>query len=161
MTRHPRSVALASGLMLAVLGCGGSANPGDGPTPREVDIGYGTQPEGEVTGAVTSVRDTDPASTGPLTVEELLRGRVAGLQVIRTGDGGVAFQIRGTDSLESGRPALVLVDGVEIRPREIVSALAGLTRDQIKQVDVLRDVASTSIYGTRGSGGVILITTAR
>jgi TonB-dependent SusC/RagA subfamily outer membrane receptor len=70
--------------------------------------------------------------------------------------------IRGGTVVDGVHPEpLFIVDGTEISPRDVESALAGLTRDDIKRVDVLKDLSSTAVYGTRGAGGVILITTTR
>jgi TonB-dependent SusC/RagA subfamily outer membrane receptor len=125
-----------------------------------VDIGYGTKPEKETTGAVTSVSDKEvPASSGPLRLEELLRGRVAGLQVVNLPGGKYTLRIRGTNSLLRDQAPLIIVDGVQIT--DLTSALAGFTPGDIRQVDVLKDVASTAVYGMRGAGGVILVTTHR
>ena len=64
-------------------------------------------------------------------------------------------------TVNEDREPLILVNNVEVPSRALESALSGLTRDDIKQVTVLKDVASTSVYGMRGAGGVILITTKR
>jgi TonB-dependent SusC/RagA subfamily outer membrane receptor len=92
-------------------------------------------------------------------LDELLRGRAAGLEVITQPDGSYRLKIRGNPSQE--QEPLVIVDGIEISTRNLDSALAGLNRDDIRQVEVLKDVASTSSYGMRAAGGVILITTKR
>jgi TonB-dependent SusC/RagA subfamily outer membrane receptor len=122
-----------------------------------VQIGYGTQPKSKVTGAVTTLSDKDLGAR-PLDIEDLLRGKVAGLEVIRVGN-SIRLRIRGTGSMLADQEPLVIVDDVRIQEGNVLNALAGLTRDDIKQVNVLKDVASTSIYGLRGAGGVIVITT--
>ena len=109
------------------------------------------------TSAVTSV-DVGPVNGGPLSLEELLKGKVAGLQFVPSPDGGTTIRIRGAEPIHE---PLILVDGIETTSRDLHSALAGLTRDDIQKVQVLKDVASTSGYGMRGIGGVILITTRR
>jgi iron complex outermembrane receptor protein len=130
------------------------------PTPNEqVEVPYGAQPKEKVTGAVTALSEADIAGS-PLHLEELLRGRVAGLQII-PGRTRVTFRIRGSNSMLADQEPLVVVDGVMISAEHLGSALVGLTRDDIKQVTVLKDVASTSVYGFRGAGGVILITTKK
>jgi TonB-dependent SusC/RagA subfamily outer membrane receptor len=150
-------VAIA-GASLFVAACRRSSPPP--PTPSDqVDVPYGSQPKDKVTGAVTSLSG-DEVSAAPLRIEELLRGKVAGLQIIQ-GRNGVTFRIRGTNSMLADQEPLVVVDGIMISSENLGSALAGLTRDDIKQVTVLKDVASTSIYGSRGAGGVILITTKK
>lgn len=108
------------------------------------------------TGATTSI--ASESSGGPMTVDELLRGRVAGLQIAALPGGGYSYSIR---NLEGGVQPLFLVDGIEVPPQQLETALAGLTRDDIRKVEVLKDLASTAMYGVRGSGGVVLITTRK
>jgi len=152
---------LGAAVLLSVAACGAPGLPPAGPAPGEVDIGYGTRPERDVTGAVSSVDDEQLGTVRPLQIEELLRGRVAGLQVVPTAGGGYTFRIRGTNSILNDQPPLFVVDGIQVSASSLTSALAGLTTSDIRQVDVLKDVSSTSIYGSRGAGGVILITTRR
>ena len=150
--------------MIGVAACGGRGLPDAGPKPGEVDVGYGTQPKENVTGAVTTVTDSAVRAARPLRLEDLLRGKIAGLEVVTRRDGRQVLRIRGgTPSLVGAQEQepLILVDGVPIASDALASALAGMTPDDIRQVDVLKDVASTSIYGTRGAAGVILITTTR
>jgi iron complex outermembrane receptor protein len=148
--------------LLAFVGCGGPGLPPAGPAPGEVDVGYGTREEEDLTGAVSSLTDPD-TPPGPVRLEELLRGRAAGLEIIPLPEGGYRLQIRGSSALiaQQIQEPLVVVDGVPIPPGTVHTALAGLTRDDIRQVDILKDLASTAIYGTRGAAGVILITTTR
>ena len=119
----------------------------------------GTTPDGS--GATSSVDAAQVGGGGALSLDELLRGRAPGLQVIALPDGGYTLRIRGLATASAGQEPLVLVDGVEIRPGTLHQALAGFTRDDIRKIEVLRDVASTSVYGMRGAGGVIVITTTR
>ncbi len=154
--------SLAGATLLALTACGGPGLPPAGPAPGNVDVGYGSQPAGKVTGAVTTISDSTLSQTRPFTLEELLRGRVAGLQVIHQVDGSISFRIRsGPNSMLLDQDPLFIVDGIPIAAGNLQSALAGRTPDDIRQVDVLKDVASTSIYGSRGAGGVVLITTRR
>ncbi len=157
--RGPRAVV--AGAALFAVACGPPGLPPAGPEPGEVEIGYDAQPKEEVTGAVTSIPEDQIAEHRPLRFDELMRGRVPGLTVIPRGDGGYTIRIRGIDSLESSPEPLIVVDGIPITTDAIDTALAGLTPDDIRQVDVLRDVSATSIYGIRGAGGVIIITTRR
>lgn len=155
---------LRAAALIALAGCGGRGLPDAGPKPGEVDVGYGTQPKEKVTGAVTSVSEENVSPARPLSLEQLLRGKIAGLEVVTRPDGRQILRIRGGTPSLVGAPdqqPLVLVDGVQVSPDGLASALAALTPDDIRQVDVLKDVASTSIYGTRGAAGVILITTKR
>jgi TonB-dependent SusC/RagA subfamily outer membrane receptor len=111
----------------------------------------------QATSATTSVR-LDESASGPTTVDELLRGKVAGLQIIALPEGGYSYKIRGATS---GNEPLFLVDGIEIHPSQLHTALAGLTREDIRKVEVLKDLASTAMYGMRGAGGVVLISTKK
>lgn len=159
--RMDLATLLLGALLLPLAGCGGPGLPPAGPAPGEVDIGYGTQPADKVSGAVSSLSEDDVGHARPFGVAELLRGRVPGLRVTEDAAGRVHFRIRGVDSLLADQEPLFVVDGVQIAPGTVQSALAGLTPESIRQVDVLKDVASTAIYGMRGAGGVILITTRR
>jgi TonB-dependent SusC/RagA subfamily outer membrane receptor len=154
---------LGGASFLAFLACGSPGLPPAGPTPeKEVDIGYGSQPKEKTTGAVTSVSGEEISGSQTVRLDELLRGRAAGLQVIPRSGGGYTFNIRGLSSTGSGQTEpLFVIDGVQVSASNAESALAGLTRDDIRQVDVLKDIASTSVYGTRGVGGVVVITTKR
>lgn len=127
-----------------------------------VAIGYGSQKKKEVTGSVTSVKaeDFNPGvKSDPM---GLLQGRVAGLTVIRTGgddptNTGFAVQIRGTSSLGKGTGGtpLYIVDGVP------VSVIDNIAPEEIASMDVLKDGSAAAIYGTRGTNGVVIITTKR
>jgi TonB-dependent SusC/RagA subfamily outer membrane receptor len=161
MPSKPRMVlSLIGAALLGVGACARRSPPPPKPPADGVEVGYGSQPKDKVTGAVTSLSEGE-LSTRPLRIEELLRGKVAGLEVIQGRNGEVSFRIRGTNSLQTNQEPLVVVDGVMIQADRLASALSGLTPDDIKQVTVLKDVASTSIYGYRGAGGVIVITTKR
>ncbi|HET9986812.1 MAG TPA: TonB-dependent receptor plug domain-containing protein [Longimicrobiales bacterium] len=125
-------------------------------------MGHGTQPGEKVTGAVTSVPGAEVGDVRAGGVQELLRGRVAGLEIIPLPDGGYRFRIRGMSTISADSPEpLFVVDGTPVDVAGLATALSGLTRDDIQQVDVLKDVASTAIYGTRGAGGVVIINTRR
>jgi TonB-dependent SusC/RagA subfamily outer membrane receptor len=140
-TRFPLLIGVVA---LMVVGCSRRSSREPGSTPQ-------------VTGATTSVTP-DANQGGPLTIDELLRGRVSGLQIIPRPDGGYSYNIRGV----SGRvEPLFLVDGVEIEANQLHTALSGLTREDIRKVEVLKDLASTAMYGQRGAGGVVLISTKK
>ena len=153
-----RSLLPPAALALSLSACGGPGLPPDGPAPDEVDVGYGTQDADKVTGAVTSVSSSELGNLRSGSLEELLRGKAAGLQVTKLPDGTYVFRIRG---FTNGVDPLFVIDGVQMSVNRVEGALAGLTRDDIRQVEILKDVASTSVYGTRGVGGVIIINTKR
>jgi len=163
MVVHPNLAAvLGTAALLATAGCGASAGrlPPD-PAPDEAQVGYGTRPERDLTGAVTSLSERELDAARPMQLEDLLRGRVPGLQFIRLPNGSTTMRIRGVNSMANDREPLLIVDGIPIRSGGISSALAGLLPEDIKRIDVLKDIASTSIYGMSGAGGVIIITTRR
>ena len=145
--------------LVLVAGCGGPELPPAGPAPGDVDVGYGARPAGSTTGAVSTVSE-DETATAQLRIDELLRGRVAGLQVISTAT-GVTYRLRGQSSILNDQEPLFIVDGVPTSSAQLRAALSGVSTEDIRQIDVLKDVASTSIYGMRGAGGVIIITTRR
>ncbi|WP_142783402.1 SusC/RagA family TonB-linked outer membrane protein [Changchengzhania lutea] len=122
-----------------------------------VVVGYGTQRKSNLVGSVASV-DLDEATVVPTTnVAEMLRGRAAGVQInladARPG-GNSEILIRGKVSLVGNEP-LIIVDGV---PFDNINDVAS---DDISSIEVLKDAASTAIYGARAANGVILITTKR
>jgi TonB-dependent SusC/RagA subfamily outer membrane receptor len=161
MTWKIGSVCAGSAAAVALLAaCGAPALPPAGPAPGEVDVGYGARPAGATHGATTTVSEEQTAATPHMSVEELLRSRVAGLQVLRTA-GGVVYRLRGQNSILNDQGPLFIIDGVPTSTRQLESALSGVVTEDIRQIDVLKDVASTSIYGMRGAGGVIIINTRR
>ena len=151
----------ASGTIALLPACGAPGLPPAGPGPGEVDVGHGTQKETEVTGSVTSLNEERLGNNRPLQWQELLRGRVAGVEFVKNGNGAPRIRIRGISSVNNQPDALIVVDGVPMSTSDLELALAGLTYNDIRQVDVLKDVSSTAIYGLRGAGGVIVINTRR
>lgn len=123
-----------------------------------VVVGYGTQRKKDVTGAITSVKVKDMLAVPTTSVAEMLRGRVAGVQVTigssRPGSGSDIL-IRGKRSLSGGNAPLFVVDGSP------VTDIDDLNANDIKSVEVLKDASSQAIYGARASAGVILVTTNR
>jgi TonB-linked SusC/RagA family outer membrane protein len=123
-----------------------------------VVVGYGTQRKKDVTGAITSVKVKDMLAVPTTSVAEMMRGRVAGVQVTigssRPGSGSDIL-IRGKRSLSGGNSPLFVVDGSP------VNDIDDLNANDIKSVEVLKDASSQAIYGARASAGVILVTTNR
>ncbi len=122
-----------------------------------VAVGYGTTTRESLTGAVSSVSGKELADVPVATAAEALAGRLAGVNVMKTqGSPGadIEVRIRGGNSITQDNAPLYIVDGVEMD-----NALDILSPSEIKSIDVLKDAASTAIYGARGSNGVVLITT--
>ena len=91
-------------------------------------------------------------------IEELLMSRFPGIEVSRAPDGGIAIHIRGTISIHGSTEPLYVIDGVPIRPGP-GGSLTGINPHDIESIEVLKDAASTTMYGLRGANGVIVIKT--
>lgn len=135
-----------------------------------VVVGYGTQRRGNVTSSVSTVRSADIENRPYTSVDQELQGKIAGLQApVATGQPG-AFQeirIRGIGSATAGADPLFVIDGIIVNSGDLTgltttaNALAGLNPNDIESVSVLKDAQATSIYGSRGANGVIVITTKK
>lgn len=118
-------------------------------------IGYGSQKKGDVTSAIASVKSTDFVQGNVRDAAQLIQGKVAGLTVSApSGDptAGSQIQLRGFSSLSGSSQPLILVDGVP-------GSLTTVAPEDIASIDVLKDGSATAIYGTRGTNGVVIITT--
>jgi TonB-dependent SusC/RagA subfamily outer membrane receptor len=123
-----------------------------------VQIGYGTASARHLTTAVSSVVvDRREAATHGH-VEELLEGRMPGVDVVRQG-GGFRVLIRGMGSITGNSEPLYVVDGLPLTSGP--GGMLGISPNDVARIDVLKDAGSTAIYGSRGANGVILITTRR
>lgn len=123
-----------------------------------VVVGYGTAKKRDLTGAVGSIKGSDLVKTPSSSVDQLLQGKVAGLQVITSSGqpgAGATIRIRGLGSRSDANP-LVVVDGI---PFGDAGNLKQINPDDIESMEVLKDASSAAIYGSRGANGVILITT--
>jgi TonB-dependent SusC/RagA subfamily outer membrane receptor len=81
--------------------------------------------------------------------------------VIRLANGDVSLRIRGKDSLLGDGEPLLIIDGMPIHPANLSDALRGLNPREVTHIEVLKDISSTAIYGSRGANGVILIALRR
>jgi iron complex outermembrane receptor protein len=121
-----------------------------------VVVGYGTQKKREITSAITRV-DAEQFNKGNISdVSQLLQGKVAGLSISKPGgDPNAAFTIRlrGLSTLGANTSPLIVIDG------QIGADINSVDPNDIASMDVLKDGSSAAIYGTRGSAGVIIITT--
>lgn len=122
-----------------------------------INIGYATVRKEAVTGSVSSVTAKDLVDYPVGTAAQALAGKLAGVTATTTeGSPGADIQIRvrGGSSLTGDNSPLYIVDGIQVE-----NALSILSPAEIQSIDVLKDVASTSIYGSRGANGVVIITT--
>jgi len=136
-----------------------------------VVTGYGRSRRSNLTTAQTTVSAKDIERTVNTTVEQAIQGRAAGVYVTQNSGqpgGGISVNIRGISSLNRTQP-LYVIDGVQIQGSEDVSfgsssssnSLAGLNPSDIEDIQILQGPSATAIYGSRGTNGVVLITTKR
>lgn len=138
-----------------------------------VVVGYGTSTRQGVSSAISSVGSEQIANTPTASVESALQGKVPGVQVSQNAGNpgnGISIRVRGPASINAGNQPLYVVDGVPILQESYgqlgmggqdVTAVSGLNPDEIASIDILKDAAAAAIYGSRGSNGVVIITTKR
>lgn len=162
-----KNVVTAAALPLALLllpACAAQApGPDAAPAPDEDVREVGTPEEphvhtGAAGGAVT-VLESEEESGGHFTnMADMLRGRVAGLQVIQRPNGDISLRIRGLrKSFVGNEEPLLVVDGIPMPTYSISNTLRTMNPSDVESVRVLKDVGSTSAYGVRGANGVIVI----
>jgi len=126
---------------------------------ESVAIGYGTTTKKEVTGSVVSLRSENLDKGAFSDAAGLLQGKVAGLSITNPngGDpnGSMEILLRGTNTLSAGQGPLIIIDGVS------GADLRTINFQEVETIDVLKDGSAAAIYGTRGTNGVIIITTRR
>ncbi len=131
-----------------------------------VVVGYGTQERRDVTGAVSSIKGANIRDLPVTSLDQKLAGQVAGVQVSQvTGTPGSApvIRIRGAGSIGAGDDPLYVIDGFPMTNyySKFSNPLSTIAPDDIENITILKDASSTAIYGSRGSNGVILITTKK
>ncbi|MGO4290308.1 SusC/RagA family TonB-linked outer membrane protein [Chitinophaga sp. RAB17] len=121
-----------------------------------VVVGYGTQKITHISGAISTVKGADIAALRPVRAEEALQGRASGVTVIQNGSPGSkpTVLVRGIPSF-SGTDPIIVIDGVP----QTVDDLNALNPADIESVNVLKDAATSAIYGVKGGNGVIVVTT--
>ncbi|MEP7093226.1 MAG: TonB-dependent receptor [Flavobacterium sp.] len=132
-----------------------------------VVIGYGKAKRKDLTGSISSISGEELLKTHPVTFDQALQGKVAGVVVQQTSGqpgGGVNIQIRGLSSFGNSSP-LYVIDGVIIGQSygtgNGTNPLAAISPSDIQSIDVLKDASATAIYGSQATNGVIVITTKR
>ncbi len=121
-----------------------------------VVVGYGTQERKEITSAVSSVNAEEFNQGNVQNPAQLIQGKVAGLSISKPGgnpNAGYDIRLRGLPSIGANTQPLVVIDGV------IGGSLENVDPNDIESIDILKDGSAAAIYGTRGSSGVILVTT--
>ncbi|MBF4470460.1 SusC/RagA family TonB-linked outer membrane protein [Flavobacterium sp. HJJ] len=132
-----------------------------------VVVGYGTMKRGDLTGSVSSVSSKSIAQTVTTSIEQVLQGRAAGVQVSQnSGAPGAAssIRIRGISSINASNEPIYVIDGVIIDGQSSntnFNPISSINPSDIVSIDILKDASATAIYGSRASGGVIMVTTKR
>jgi TonB-linked SusC/RagA family outer membrane protein len=138
-----------------------------------VATGYAQQTRREVSSAVSSVSSRDLENRVVASLDAALQGKATGVQVVQNAGNpgnGITVRIRGSSSISASNQPLYVVDGVPIFREDFsqlglggqdLSAITGLNPNEIETIDILKDAAASAIYGSRGSNGVVLITTKR
>jgi TonB-linked SusC/RagA family outer membrane protein len=143
-----------------------------------VVIGYGSVLKKDLTGSLSSVKVEEEVANQSNSIDQLLQGRAAGVQVVQNGGNpgsGISVKIRGTNSLRGNNEPLYVVDGViissageDVLPagvgnigQESQNGLNGINPRDIESIQVLKDASATAIYGSRGANGVVVITTKK
>lgn len=132
-----------------------------------VVVGYGTVRKQDVTGALTTVTSKEFVQGQITNPEQLVQGKVAGVQISTAGGApgaGTTIRIRGGSSLNASNDPLIVIDGVPVdnsNASGVSNPLSLINPNDIETFTVLKDASATAIYGSRASNGVILITTKR
>jgi TonB-linked SusC/RagA family outer membrane protein len=132
-----------------------------------VVVGYGTMKRSDVTGAVVSISEKAIQESIPTTIDQVLQGRAAGVQIQQnSGAPGASssIRIRGISSITGSNEPIFVIDGVIIDSntgQAGQNAFASINPADIVSIDILKDASATAIYGSRAANGVILITTKR
>jgi TonB-linked SusC/RagA family outer membrane protein len=123
-----------------------------------VVVGYGTVKKSDITGSVAKVGETNIKATPIVALDRAMQGRAAGVQVVTNSaqpGGGATIRIRGSGSVNAGNDPLYVIDGYP------TGNLNSINTNDIESIEILKDASATAIYGSRGSNGVVLVTTKR
>ena len=130
-----------------------------------VVVGYGTVKRADLTGAVSTVSSTAISQSVATTIDQVLQGRAAGVQIQQnsgTPGGSSSVRIRGISSITGSNEPIYVIDGVIIDGNTgslNSNPLAGINPNDIASIDILKDASATAIYGSRAANGVIMVTT--
>jgi len=135
-----------------------------------VVVGYGTQSKKDITTSISSLRADDINNFPGTGVDKAMKGKLAGVQVLEpTGapGAGISIHVRGTGTITAGSDPLYVVDGIPLSDNDVngpgfkVNPLNSINVNDIESIDVLKDASAAAIYGSRGSNGVVIITTRK
>ena len=146
-------VSATSLLLLTVLSAGCSRGSAEqAPAPQAAP----ERPAANVATVRSETIDQAPKES----IEKILEGRIAGVMVSRTADGGIAVRIRGASSFHGNNDPLYILDGVPVEPGPNGS-LTGINPYDIESIKVLKSAAEVALYGARGANGVVVIKTKK
>ena len=150
-----RNHALSAAVLALVFGTAAAATACTGRVAAAAagDVAPEVQPRDVVTSEVL-------ADAGDTPIEKVLADRIPGVRLDRATDGHLILRIRGTSSWSSASEPLFVVDGTPLTS-SIGGALVGINKYDIDRIRVLKDAASTAMYGVRGASGVVLIETKK
>lgn len=143
-----------------------------------VVVGYGVQNRRDITTSIGSVKARDLANQPVASFDQALAAKIAGVQVTQTSGApgaGLSVRVRGTGSISAGNDPLYVIDGIPLSrdtkyatgstntqfPDNPINVLSTINTDDIESIEVLKDASAAAIYGSRGSNGVVLLTTKR
>ena len=126
-----------------------------------MEVGYGTLEARNLTSSVGRVQTNRAGDARAGTVEELIAGRVAGVQVSRAPNGGYSVRVRGNATLMGNGEPLYVLDGTPLTSTVPGNALTGINPADVTSITVLKDASASAIYGSQAANGVILISTRR
>ena len=140
-----------------------------------VVVAYGTVKKSDLTGSVSSVSGDELNRIAPVSLDQALQGRAAGVQVTQVSGrpgGETSIRIRGSSSINAGNEPLYVVDGMLITSDNgqtnaggaagsSLNGLSSISPSDIERIEILKDASATAMYGSRGANGVVLITTKR
>ncbi|MBR1388145.1 MAG: TonB-dependent receptor [Prevotella sp.] len=129
-----------------------------------VVVGYGTMKRSDITGSVVSVKAEDMQQTSASTMDQMLQGRAAGMQLTSNSGaagGSSSIQIRGINSLNSSNEPVYVIDGAiitsEAGSNVFSNPLADLNPNDVESIEILKDASATAIYGAQAANGVIIV----
>ncbi|MGQ0712301.1 MAG: SusC/RagA family TonB-linked outer membrane protein [Gemmatimonadaceae bacterium] len=139
-----------------------------------VATGYGATIRRELSSSVSSIQGEDLANTPVAGVDAALQGKAPGVQVVQNAGNpgaGITVRVRGAASISASNQPLWVIDGVPLLREDFsqfgflggqdITAVTGISPDEIESIDILKDAASAAIYGSRAANGVVMITTKR
>ncbi len=133
-----------------------------------VVVAYGSQKKRNLTASISSVKSDDLMKTPATTLEQAMKGKMTGVQITQstgTPGGAMVVNIRGTSSISAGNDPLWVVDGIPIISNDLIdygqNSIADINPSDIESIEVLKDASASTLYGSRASNGVILVTTKK